>query len=149
MAARSEPFRPEAPSIAELASGGIVRRRSDGAILLLHEVDEDRWCLPKGHVEPGESLAAAARREILEESGLADVEIGVELVVVHYRFYQPARARNVLKTVVYFDARSEGTGKGLESGFDAARWATRSEARTLVRFPADRDALASLGTAEP
>ncbi|MCI4367767.1 MAG: NUDIX domain-containing protein, partial [Thermoplasmata archaeon] len=70
-------------------AGGLVRRRSDGRLLLLHQAVEDRWCLPKGHVEAGESLREAARREIQEETGLTDLELGPELTEVHYRFYQP------------------------------------------------------------
>ena len=44
---------------------------TDGERLLLgHATRSPRWDIPKGIAEPGESLAAAARRELFEETGL-------------------------------------------------------------------------------
>ena len=48
---------------------------TDGTRLLLgHASRSPRWDIPKGMVEPGESFAAAARRELVEETGLVAPE---------------------------------------------------------------------------
>lgn len=39
-------------------------------VLLTRRTDNGRWCLPGGHMEPGESAAEACEREVLEETGL-------------------------------------------------------------------------------
>lgn len=60
------------------ASAFILSPRGD-ALLLLHHAKLDRWLQPGGHVEPAdEDLLAAARREALEEVGLADLPCEVE-----------------------------------------------------------------------
>jgi len=44
---------------------------TDGEKLLLgHATRSPRWDIPKGVAEPNEALAAAAARELLEETGL-------------------------------------------------------------------------------
>ncbi len=48
------------------AAGGIIKNQQ-GQMLIIHR--EGRWDLPKGMVEPNETLAQAALREVEEETG--------------------------------------------------------------------------------
>lgn len=49
----------------------VVLERPDGAILMQARADfVGMWGLPGGHIEIGESAERAARREVLEETGL-------------------------------------------------------------------------------
>lgn len=54
-------------------AGGIVLGDSGTVALVLSE-NSKAWLFPKGHIEPGESDEDAARREIMEETGLTDLE---------------------------------------------------------------------------
>jgi len=143
MARRSQPFRADRPCVAELAAGAVVVDPKTRQILLLHESDEDRWCFPKGHVEPGETLLEAARREIAEETGLSKLDFQGELGEVAYRFYNPKREYNVFKTSVYFLALTDGTATRLEPIFDDARWISTHDAQALLKFETDRRILAA------
>jgi 8-oxo-dGTP pyrophosphatase MutT (NUDIX family) len=54
---------------AKTSCGVIV---GDGEhVLLGHATRSPRWDIPKGEAEPGEEFAAAAARELLEETGLS------------------------------------------------------------------------------
>jgi 8-oxo-dGTP pyrophosphatase MutT (NUDIX family) len=55
------------------AAGAVIFRRSDRGIRLLVLRAYKNWDFPKGMIEPGEDALAAARREVLEETGLADL----------------------------------------------------------------------------
>ncbi len=136
MPRRNEEYRPEAPTVAEIAAGLVIER--GGAVLLLHELREDRWCLPKGHVDPGESLAQAALREAKEETGIDDLRLQGEIGEVSYRFYSPERKANVHKSCVYFRAAAGPSEVRTEPIFDRHAWEPLVRAVQLVPFDSDR-----------
>ena len=55
---------------------GVAALITDSAdrVLITQRSDNNRWCLPGGQVDPGESVSKACIREVLEETGLT-VEI--------------------------------------------------------------------------
>lgn len=55
-----------------LSAGGIIAVRAGSRVLisLIREGKRDKYVIPKGHVEDGETIEEAARREIEEETGL-------------------------------------------------------------------------------
>ena len=137
----TEAFRAEAPAVAELAAGAVVVDASTREVLLLHHRDEDRWCFPKGHVEAGESIRAAALREVREETGLLHVVIGEEVAESTYRFYDPARRLSVVKTSIYFLGLTTVREVRLEPLFDRHAWVASAAARVRLAYPADQGVL--------
>jgi len=57
--------------ISTVSAGGVVVSPT-GDILIVSQRGNS-WSLPKGHLEQGESLLDAAKREIAEESGITDL----------------------------------------------------------------------------
>lgn len=60
------------PGKVTVSVGGVVLN-SLGMVLVVNQ-NGTSWSLPKGHVESGEEPIEAARREILEESGISEIE---------------------------------------------------------------------------
>ena len=74
-----------AQSEAVLAAGALVWKMVDGKarVLLVHRTQHKDVSLPKGKVDPGETLPHTAVREIAEETGFA-VVLGAPLGTVEY-----------------------------------------------------------------
>jgi len=65
------------------AAGGLVESPDGDALMI---VRNGRWDLPKGMVEPGETLRQAAQREVTEETGVAPAAVG-RLITKTYHIY--------------------------------------------------------------
>lgn len=89
---KSKVFRKK-PAIQEIVreptSGGIVYRltpdQKDIEILLIQD-SKNRWTIPKGHIEPGETAKQTAVREIGEESGLTHISVVMWLGKIHFKY---------------------------------------------------------------
>ncbi|MCC5943592.1 MAG: NUDIX domain-containing protein [Bernardetiaceae bacterium] len=89
------------------------------------------WDLPKGKIDPGETPAETAVREIKEECGL-DITLGKPLPS-SYHLYQH-KGKNVLKRTYWFEAKSE-TDKvepQEEENIDEARWLTPEQVKAFM-----------------
>ncbi|CAL4859262.1 NUDIX domain-containing protein [Microbacterium sp. MM2322] len=123
---------------AVYAAGGVVWRMRDGKLLVLaiHRTKYRDVTLPKGKVEPGETLAETAVREIHEETGIR-VHLGVPVGISNYRL--PSKRT---KIVHYWSAQA--TEKAIrESVFlpnreiAAIEWMPARKALTKMSYPVD------------
>ncbi len=86
--------------IREFSAGGVVVRRMRGRpFVAVVRVRDDVLALPKGHPDPGEPAAEAARREVREETGL-EAEFVEKLEDIRYWYVR--RGERVMKIVSFF-----------------------------------------------
>jgi uracil-DNA glycosylase family 4 len=124
-----------------LRSSGAAVMTPDRRVLLLRKRNDRVWCLPKGTMEPGETVEETALREVREETGLR-VRLLRPLRQVRYSFYRPPDRVNYDKRVDYFLAEPIGGRLRPEAGFDRVRWVRRSEAMKLLSWPNDKEVVA-------
>jgi 8-oxo-dGTP pyrophosphatase MutT (NUDIX family) len=126
------------------AAGGVITRDAPagrGAVeyLVVHRPRYDDWSLPKGKLEPGESLPDAARREVEEETGI-QVELGEELATSEYV------DRHGRPKVVHYWRMTVTSEPAFEPNdeVDETRWITAVEAATLLSYEHDRRLVAEV-----
>ena len=92
--------------------------------------------LPKGHIDPGESAAEAATREVREETGL-DATLVEKLEDVRY-WYRRSGAR-VFKVVSFYLFRyRSGSVRDHDHEVDSAEWVPLADAPLLLAYPGER-----------
>ncbi|MBX3133882.1 MAG: NUDIX domain-containing protein [Gemmatimonadaceae bacterium] len=119
----------------EVSAGGIVfRRDGERTFYLLIRDPYRNWGFPKGHLEAGEEPAAAALREVAEETGIGDVAIhsAVETIDWTFRF----RGRKIHKTCHFFlmETSQRRTAPQSAEGITACRWATYDQATKMIAY---------------
>ncbi len=122
------------------ASGGVVTNAAGTHVLLLIRPERDEVRLPKGHVEPGETLADTALREVIEEAGYDDLEIVADLGEQLVAF--PLEDKVVKRTEHYFLLRARTLHQTERPQADDQQfftiWVTWDEALTHLTFEAER-----------
>jgi 8-oxo-dGTP pyrophosphatase MutT (NUDIX family) len=117
------------------AAGGVVVR--DGQVALVHRPRYDDWTLPKGKLDPGESVEHAAIREVEEETGLR-ARLVRELPSTSYE----VSGRPKIVRYWLMEVEDEGTFVPNEET-DELRWVPLDEARGLLTYVRDRELLAA------
>ncbi|MFC0471738.1 NUDIX hydrolase [Halalkalibacter kiskunsagensis] len=70
-----------------LTAASVIIQDEAGRVLLQHRTDTNNWGIPGGFMEIGESVEDAARREILEETGLIVGDMKLYTVFSGEEFY--------------------------------------------------------------
>ncbi len=123
------------------AAGGVVIH--EGKMLLLDRPARGEVRLPKGHVEPGESLHEAALREVREETGLAALDIVAELGTLDNRFVLPDRGCAVMRQETYFLMRLLSEARIVRDEHDAGQfvilWVPLDQAPERLTYESEKE----------
>ena len=132
------------PTVEETSAGGIVvdvvgQPPRAAVIARVNRAGRVEWCLPKGHLELGETPEEAAVREIAEETGILGRIVG-SLGMIDYRF--SAEGRRVHKSVHHYLLVAVGgtltvDGDPDQEAIDVA-WVPLTELGALLAFPNER-----------
>lgn len=122
--------------VREPTAGGIVFRRGNNGqveILLIQDA-KNRWTIPKGHIEPGESAKDTAEREIKEETGLENMRVLNWLGKINFR-YRRQQSLVLMSTEIFLVEAMGNTGKiKPEEWMNNIRWFPAMEALDKIEY---------------
>ena len=123
--------------VREPTAGGIIFRRNpkNQAIeILLIQDAKNRWTIPKGHIEEGETAKQTAEREIQEETGLKEMRMMGWLGKINFR-YRRASSLVLMTTEIFLvHALSETDNLKPEEWMNGLRWFTPNEALDKIEY---------------
>lgn len=132
------------PVSNETSAGGIAVKVEDGVAYVACIARRNRagrleWCLPKGHIERGETPEQAAAREVAEETGIS-ADIIQPLGVIDYWF--TGDDRRIHKVVHHFLLEATGgeitTENDPDQEAELAEWVPMTELVDRLAFPNER-----------
>jgi len=120
------------------AAGGVVRNRKKKVLMMFRR---GKWDLPKGKIDKGETIRAAAKREVMEETGIKKLKIISKIKFLDgkqdctYHTYL-LNLRRVIKATHWFEMISDDESPltpQREEGITEVGWFTKKEIRENLK----------------
>ena len=123
--------------VREPTSGGIVFRftkdKRDIEILLIQD-SKERWTIPKGHIEPGETAKMTARREIEEETGLQNLSVVTWLGKIHFKYRRMDKLVLMTTQIYLVQALDSHERPTPEKWMKGIAWFSFNEALNVIEY---------------
>lgn len=123
--------------VREPTSGGIVFRltpdQKDIEILLIQD-SKNRWTIPKGHIEPGETAKQTAIREIGEEAGLKNIDVITWLGKIHFKYRRLDKLVLMTTQIYLVRALDDNERPTKEKWMNGIRWFKFGDALDAIEY---------------
>ena len=123
--------------VREPTSGGIVfrynKQKNDIEILLIQD-SKNRWTIPKGHIEAGETAKQTAIREIGEEAGLSHIKVLSWLGKIHFKYRRVDKLVLMTTQIYLVRALDSNERPTKEKWMNGIKWFTFKDALNAIEY---------------
>ncbi|MEP6747537.1 MAG: NUDIX hydrolase [Bacteroidota bacterium] len=126
------------------AAGGLVTNKNDEILMIFRR---EKWDLPKGKLDPGETLEQCAVREVEEETGIENISLQDHLITTYHTYHESGKF--ILKESYWYTmsiSDEQVLIPQAEEQIADARWVMKDQIEELLNntFPSVKDVLAAV-----
>jgi 8-oxo-dGTP pyrophosphatase MutT (NUDIX family) len=127
------------------AGGGLVQNENDEILFIFRR---NKWDLPKGKLDEGETIEKCALREVEEETGLTNITLKKLLIITNHTYNE--NGKHILKESHWYKMKATSTQSLIpqeEEQITELKWVTKHETKTIIKntYPSIVDVLKTGG----
>ena len=110
-----------------IAAGGIVMNPNQEILWIFRR---GFWDLPKGKLDPNETIEACAIREVMEETGISHLILGKLIFTTTYQYHDKYLNKEVKKTTYWYAMTTDLIQEGIpqtEEDIEAIAWVKKED----------------------
>lgn len=110
-----------------IAAGGIVVNPNNEILWIFRR---GFWDLPKGKLDPNETIEACALREVMEETGISNLMLGDLIITTKHQYHDTYLNTEVEKTTYWYQMTINTIQNGIpqtEEDIDAIAWVKKED----------------------
>lgn len=110
-----------------IAAGGIVINELNEILMIYRRC---KWDLPKGKLDKGEAIETCAIREVTEETGITNIQLGKLIGKTYHEYFDNWINKEVIKETYWYEMKVQNKTQlipQIEEDIETVEWVNKTE----------------------